>query len=378
MFIISEHNVGKIDEKCDVIMEDLVDDLTIFIMNNQIYKNFIPKSFEWYELVLPNLDDERYRQMLRVNREDFNKLVSLIENDDIFLSTKLQFSVQKQLAIVLYRLGCYGEGASIKKLASLFGIGDGATIDRITKRVFAAILNLKDKYIYWPNEQERIKIVDNTKNELPYCVGYLDGTEIKLAEAPVDEAESYFSRKSIYSLKAQAICDNKMLIRYAGVGFPGSMHDARMFSTTDIYKNPVKYLSEKQWIAADSAYKLTEHFVTPYRKNSNVMTLEDRNKFNFRLSQYRIRIEHCFGILKERFSSLKELKLRLNNENNNLYACQWFLTCCILHNILLQNNQETLECSENFEETLFVDDSDCSSNISGEIKRIELFNMMFN
>lgn len=40
-------------------------------------------------------------------------------------------------------------------------------------------------------------------HELPFCIGYLDSTEIKLAEAPVKNQEAYFSRKYQYSIKLQ-------------------------------------------------------------------------------------------------------------------------------------------------------------------------------
>lgn len=54
----------------------------------------------------------------------------------------------------------------------------------MTKRVFVAILKLKNKYIFWPNETKRKNIEQATFHEMPYCIGYVDGTEIELAEKP--------------------------------------------------------------------------------------------------------------------------------------------------------------------------------------------------
>lgn len=48
-----------------------------------------------------------------------------------------------------------------------------------------------------------------------------------------------------------------------------------------------------------------------------------------------MRVEHCIGILKERFPSLKELRLRIHSSQSNKLACDWFIVCCILHNIIL-------------------------------------------
>lgn len=104
----------------------------------------VPKSREWLATVLPDLDDIRFTQMLRVRRDIFNYICSKIENSPVFHGSNsiLQFPVQIQLAVTLFRLGSNGESASIRKIAALFGIGDGGTIDNITKRVFKVRLIL--------------------------------------------------------------------------------------------------------------------------------------------------------------------------------------------------------------------------------------------
>lgn len=73
----------------------------------------------------------------------------------------------------------------------------------ISNAYFQAILLLREQFLYWPNQVERKELVASSHNELPYCIGYLDGTEIKLAEAPICDRDSYFSRKKNFSIKAQ-------------------------------------------------------------------------------------------------------------------------------------------------------------------------------
>ncbi|KAL7726113.1 hypothetical protein ACLKA6_002583 [Drosophila palustris] len=51
-------------------------------------------------------------------------------------------------------------------------------------RVFTAVLRLMPKYIQWPNVAERQQLVERTFEELPHCLGYIDGSEIKLFEKP--------------------------------------------------------------------------------------------------------------------------------------------------------------------------------------------------
>ena len=163
--------------------------------------------------------------MVRLLPAEFSHILELIKNDDVFKNSQTsQLPTELQLKIVLYRLGSSGDGASVRKVASLFAIGDGGTIQKITRRVFKAILMLKDQFLYWPSEMERAQLVLETRNELPGCVGYIDGSEIRLAEAPSKKHELYFSRKRQYALKIQAICDHNLTIRQVAIGYPGSVY----------------------------------------------------------------------------------------------------------------------------------------------------------
>lgn len=124
------------------------------------------------------------------------------------------------------------------------------------------------------------------QDELPGCVGYLDGTHIPLYEAPIDDHESYYSRKQEYGIQVQAICDNNLMFTNVSVGYPASAHDARVFINTPIGSHPEKFLDDGQWIAADSAYKLTRFIVTPFRDNSRHGTLQQRQAFNRHFSGF--------------------------------------------------------------------------------------------
>lgn len=138
-------------------------------------------------------------------------------------------------------------------------------------------------------------------------MGYLDGSEISLNEKPELDPTSYFSRSKQYAFKLQAICDYKLRIRHIHVGFPDSVHDARIFNNSSIGKNPQNFLTEGQRIAADSAYRLTTQIITPFRSTFRMLTDEKRKRFNKRFSSYRLRIKHCFGILKEKGKNFRTL-----------------------------------------------------------------------
>ena len=138
----------------------------------------------------------------------------------------------------------------------------------------------ENKVICWPNNDERKSITTFMEDKLPGCVGYLDGCHIPLFEAPLQNHESYYSRKQQYAIQIQAVCDNELLIRNITVGYPGSAHDARVFANSPIGMHPQRFLSHAEWLAADSAYKLTETVLTPFRDNSTFGNTARRKAFN--------------------------------------------------------------------------------------------------
>jgi len=59
-----------------------------------------------------------------------------------------------------------------------------------------------------------------------------------------------------------------------------------------------------------------------------------------------VRSEHAVGALKGRFSSLKEMRVRLSGEDDFNHATSWVLPCCVLHNISRQLEDPPLESAD--------------------------------
>jgi hypothetical protein len=177
-------------------------------------------------------------------------------------------------------------------------------------------------------------------DKLPKCMGFLDGSHVPLDEAPSDDPESYFTRKQRYAIQVQATCDMDRRIRNIALGFPGSVHDARVYANSELGRNPNRFLSNGQWIAADSAYGVSQYILTPYRTNAVTETLRQRVNFNKYFAGFRVKIECCFGILKETFASLKGLRVRVNRTSGHKLACEWTLACCILYNMILESLED--------------------------------------
>ena len=94
----------------------------------------IAKSTHFRELLYALPDDE-FRQETRMGKSTFIQVHSLIEGHPIFhnSSTNSQVPVEIQMAVAFSRLGAYGNGASVGRIARSHGAGCG-TVVLYTKR----------------------------------------------------------------------------------------------------------------------------------------------------------------------------------------------------------------------------------------------------
>jgi hypothetical protein len=154
-----------------------------------------------------------FRRFLRVTPEVFDALVTSIEDHPVFhnCSTLEQVALEEQVAITLYRLGHYGNATSLTEVGIWAGRGHG-TIDRITRRVFAAITDTKfrDMTLYPPTEAEKEASrtwVEETVGCAAWRGGWcgVDGSGVVLHERPKHYGNTWFDRKSRYSTSAQVM-----------------------------------------------------------------------------------------------------------------------------------------------------------------------------
>lgn len=97
------------------------------------------------------------------------------------------------------------------------------------------------------------------------------------------------------------VCDSNYAIRDIFVGYPGSVHDARVFRNSPL-SDTLQQKCVDHYILSDCAYPCLCNLLTPYQDNGNLTAIE-RN-YNATLSNVRIVKEHTFGILKQKFRQL--------------------------------------------------------------------------
>lgn len=285
--------------------------------------------------------------------------------------TDNQEPVHLQLAVGLYRFGMYGNAASVLQVANKFNLSEGCIVN-YTDRVITSLIKLSPTLIFWPKTNERRKIGDEmAKNLLPKCIGFVDGTDVIFSQAPVDNKEVYWSRKKHYCLQVQIVCDPEKRIRDFFTGYPGSVHDAKVYSSSPIGINPEHFFSDGEFIIGDSAYALSETIVVPFRRNAAGLS-NYQKKFNRHISSERVKVEHTIGILKGRFKSLTDLRIMVNGKRGHKRACEWVHACAVLHNFLI-NKDDWIDIIPYVDDQRNVEEQFVESNKKGHYKRQALF-----
>lgn len=284
----------------------------------------VAKSQDWYHNILPAYNDARFKKTMRMLPESFKSLVNLLNNHSIFKSNnnKQQAPIEFQLAIFLRRLGSRED---IFSICSRYGIAEG-TVILYCKRVMKAIISNKEKYVKWPTDQARTFVHEGFKaiGGIEDIIGAIDGTHFILQNAPQKDKELYFTRKKRYALHCQGIVDFRGIFTSYDVGWPGSVHDAKVYRHSSFYLNKSLLIKENDFLIGDSAYPLSPFLIKPYSKPNN-----EQKAFNQIFSSHRIVVEHTFGRLKNRFMGIREISIKKISTAINLIDC-----AIVLHNYL--------------------------------------------
>ena len=136
----------------------------------------------------------------------------------------------------------------------------------------------------------------------------------------------------------QAIVNHNYLFTDVNIGWPGSVHDARVLVHSNFYKQAVagdvlpasktKLIGGVQvppYIIGDAAYPLKSWLMKPFPQTE---LTEDAKTYNYRISRPRMVVENAFGRLKGRWRRLiKRCDMTIEKVPTIIAAC------CVLHNI---------------------------------------------
>ena len=144
-----------------------------------------------------------------------------------------------------------------------------------------ALICHKDNFIRFPDDPLDVTLAMRRSESLagfPNVVGAIDGSHIAI-KAPHVHHEDYFNRKQNYSINLQGVVDATGKFIDVSIGWPGSIHDARVLRLSTLYQRaennlnltePVKRINGvtvRPLLISDSAYPLLPWLVSPYVSN---------------------------------------------------------------------------------------------------------------
>ena len=271
----------------------------------------------------------------------FEYLCDLVRADLQKQQTRMRapISVEERVGLALWRLAT---GNSYRSCGLQFGYGK-STAKYICNEFERALLRMKDQFIKFPlTRQEITDKVDEFEETygIPQIVGAIDGCHIEI-NAPPRNHEDYYNRKQHYSVILQGIVDCSLKFIHATVGYPGSIHDARVLRLSGLYdmaqneqilSGPTRDINGVEigpLLAGDSAYPLTSWLIKPFPDRGR-LTPEQR-KFNKKFSALRCVVECAFGMLKSRWRIvMKKIEQKTSTLTKTVVAS------CVLHNICIE------------------------------------------
>ena len=298
----------------------------------------------WINLWQGHLLEEEWQANLRMTRAVFMTLVEELRpfiSPDPRSPNRTALTAEKKLALTLYYLKDMG---SLSMTANSFGVAR-STVSVIVGEVCKAItFHLGGKYIRLPKtEDEMRELVINfeSRHGFPQAFGSVDGTHIPI-QKQLENCHYFFSYKMKYTLNVQGICDYEGKFIDVDCRWPGSVHDAKVFSNSTINKMfrdgslPLLHRSLLPGfdkipvlLLGDPAYTLLPYCM----KEFTTCTTNEQVVFNTLLRTSRNPIESAYGRLKARWQILnRPLDMKLDNVPLIIYAC------FVLHNFCEQND----------------------------------------
>ena len=297
------------------------------------------RSCRWWEdVVLQSFQDHDWIENFRVSRNTFlylcNQLKPAIEKQNTYMRQCV--SLERRVAITLWVLATTSE---YRTVGHLFGVARNTVSVIVHETCIAIVETLLPVYIQFPSGNGVREVMDGFKQTLgvPQCAGSIDGSHVPVTP-PAMNPTDYYNRKGWYSMLVQAVVDHKLLFRNLCVGWPGSVHDARVLANSSVYKkisngqllvgNTVQVQQHplRPFIFGDSAYPLLPWLMKPFSFSSS-LSLEQK-LFNYRISRARVVVEIAFGRLKGRWRRLsKQIDMDIDNVPHIISAC------CVLHNV---------------------------------------------
>ena len=309
-----------------------------------------------------------FRSHFRLSVETFEQLVVELGNCPE-LPTGPQYGGREPISVVkhlLITLWFLGNQESIRSVSDRFNVTKSSVFTCVNRVCRALKNNVTTQIIVWPTQERAQVIMDGFRmyRGLQGVRGAIDGSHIPI-KAPEECPENYINRKHFHSVNLTAICDHEMRFLDCYAGWPGSVHDSRVFKNSDFYQTVDNKFQDGSYLLGDSAYTLETWMMTPFKDRGNLTHRQRR--FNFIHSSTRMVIERAFSLLKGRFRRLKFLDM-----SRIQHIPRVIIAACTLHNICLNYDDLYEEFMDDIEEEVNGFENVLPPGLGAEEKRNDL------
>lgn len=211
-----------------------------------------------------------------------------------------------QLLLTLVWLRLY---LTTEALGYLFGI-DKATVSRYTRRMSAALCEVGEATLGWPEPPKRGKSIEEVRETHPDLFAFVDATEqpVRRSKDYETQKKHYSGKKKRHTRKVQIVVNEEGIVRDVSRSVPGSMHDRRLFTQSGVANK----IPKEVVVGGDAGYQgiqkdLPDHsVVTPFKRSKNHPLNEEQKWLNREFARGRIVVENTIAAFKH-FKALAEV-----------------------------------------------------------------------
>ena len=143
-------------------------------------------------------------------------------------------TVEERVAVTIWKLATNVE---YRTLAIMFGLGRSTVAEIVVETCREIAAHLLTEYVKIPSGDRLKEVVDGFETfwGFPQAVGAIDGSHIPIIR-PEESGSDYYNRKGYYSILVQGLVDHRGIFLDVNIGWPGKVHDARVFVNSSLYK----------------------------------------------------------------------------------------------------------------------------------------------
>ncbi|XP_059097976.1 putative nuclease HARBI1 isoform X2 [Tigriopus californicus] len=230
-----------------------------------------------------------------------------------------------------------------------------------------AIARRRNDFVRLPSREEEDEIAQDffVQHHFPCVRGLIDGTHLEIVRPP-----NHYGDVEVFRCRYR--------IRFFTCRFPGSAHDSRIFR-----ESPLPGILEQsfdprrpRFVLGDQAYPLSKYLLTPIRDDR--INSESERRYNRAHQATRLNVDHCFGMLKNRFPFLLYI---IRSKMDNVVAL--VTTAIIFHNLAINFKEdppeETDEDGERVDHLQFdVGLGDEGVGVASDVMRRKIISEFFN